>query len=61
MSGFRVFDHRKIYPSTELVKNNLCTIRYTKLRVYQVQVVWIEADYCFSLTAQDDKMLEVIQ
>jgi len=61
MSGFRVLDYRKIHPSTELVKNNFCAIGYTKSRIYQVQVVGIEADYCFSLTAQDDEMLQVIQ
>ena len=46
------------------MKNNLRTMGYTKFGVrffYQVQVVWIEADYCFSLTAQDVEMLESVQ
>jgi hypothetical protein len=40
------------------MKNNLRTVGYTSLKIYRVQVVWIEADYCFPLTAQDDEVLE---
>ena len=61
MSRFRVSKHWKIHPSTERMKNNLRTVGYTSLKIYRVQVVWIEADYCFPLTAQDGEVLEGIQ
>jgi hypothetical protein len=65
MSWFGDFDYGKFYPSAKFVENSLHTsIGYVRLMVrlvYLTQVVRIEADYWFSLTAQDDKMLEDIQ
>jgi len=64
MSWFRDFNHRKIYPSAKLVKNNLHAIGYARSMVrsvYLTQVIRIDADYWFPLTTQDNKMLEDIQ
>jgi hypothetical protein len=64
MSWSLDFNYRKIYPSAKFVENNLRAIGYVRSTVrlvYLTQVIRIEADYWFPLTAQDDKMLEGIQ
>ena len=64
MSGFCDFNHRNFHPSAKFVENNLRATGYARSMVrlvYLPQVVRIEADYRFPLTAQNNKMLEGIQ
>ena len=54
---------RENHPSAQLMENNLHTIGHAEMvrLVYLAQVTRIETYYGFPLTAQDDKMLEMIQ